>query len=513
MLDATPLLRLYARWRRARLARLEPAPTQQAQLRGLLARARGPRFGRDHGFAAIRTIEDFRAAVPLRRYEDFWSEYWKDAFPVLENLTWPGRVPHFALTSGTTSGTSKNIPVTAGTLAGNRRAVLDMLCFHLQHHPESRVLGGRNFMLGGSTALRELTPGVDGGDMSGLAARDVPAWARPYYFPPPGIAAIADWEEKTARLAALSRDEDIRVIGGTASWLLLYLQRLVPPGDGASPLRSLHPNLELVVYGGVNFAPYREGFEALVGEAPINLREVYPASEGFIAVADRGVGEGLRLMLDNDLFYEFVPVEELASARPTRHWIGDAQTGVNYALVLSNAAGMWAYVLGDTVRLIERDPPRLLITGRTATSLSAFGEHLIEEELVTAVTRAAETIGKTVVDFSVGAHHGRDGDANRHVLVVEFAGERPDGAAMERFLAQVDGTLAELNHDYAEYRENSVRIAPPEGIAARSGAFEKWMRARGRLGGQNKVPRVLTDPQLLDSLRRTAQEGETTDNR
>lgn len=510
MFDATPLLRLYARWRLARLARQKPVPTQQAQLRRLLSRARDTRFGRDHGFASIGTVEDFREAVPLRRYEDFWAAYWKDAFPVLDDVSWPGRVPHFALTSGTTTGTSKNIPVTEGTLAGNRRAVLDMLCFHLRHHPASRVLGGRNFMLGGSTALRELAPGVDGGDMSGLAAKDVPAWARPYYFPPPEIAAIADWETKTSRLAELSRNEDIRVIGGTASWLLLYLQRLVPDGAGGSPLRRLHPNLELVVYGGVNFAPYREAFEALVGDAPIDLREVYPASEGFIAFADRGVGEGLRMVLDNGLFYEFVPVEELASERPTRHWIGDAETGVNYALVLSNAAGMWGYVLGDTVRLVDRDPPRLLITGRISTSLSAFGEHLIEEELVTAVTRAAEAIGRTVIDFSVGALHRHEGGANRHLVIVEFAGAPPGEEEMECFLAGFDRTLADLNHDYAEYRENSVRIGAPEGIAARPGAFEEWMRARGRLGGQNKVPRVLTDPHLLESLRSAAREGETT---
>jgi len=498
MIDATPILRALSRRRLARLARQDTHAVQQAQLMRLVRRAAGTRFGVDHGFAAITGITDFQRRVPLRRYEDFRAEYWQAGFPELVDVTWPGRTPWFARTSGTSSGNSKYIPVTRAILAGYRRAVLDMLAFHLQARPQSRVLGGRSFMLGGSTDLERLAPGVEAGDISGIAAREAPLWARAFTFPPPRLARIHDWERKMAALAPLSLESDIRLIGGTASWLLLFLHDLMQ--RRGTDLRGCYPALDLIVYGGVAFAPYRAQFETLVAGTGIDLREVYPASEGFLAVADRGVDEGLRLQVDGGLFYEFVPVEALGEAEPPRAWLGTVETGVNYAVALSTPAGLWAYLLGDTVRFVDVDPPRILVTGRVSTSLSAFGEHLIEEEIVRGVTEAAAAIGAEVADFTVapvfphaGARRGR------HRFVVEFATPVAGGAG-ERFATRLDAALAALNADYAAHRAGDVQMLGPEVVVAPPGTFAAWMKARGRLGAQNKVPRVLADAAKLDDL-------------
>ncbi len=499
MIDATPLLRLYADRRARRLAAMDAVEAQQHQLLGLVREARDTRFGRDHDFDGVWTVEDFQERVPLRRWEDFWRDYWRHDFPTLENVTWPGRIPYFAVTSGTTAGATKHIPVSKAMVASNRKAALDVLAFHLQARPKSRVWGGPNFMLGGSTRLEELAPGILAGDLSGIAAREVPRWARPFYFPPGKLAEITDWEEKVRVLGRAALDADIRNISGTASWLLLFFEHLREVSKGGR-LVDWWPNLELVVHGGVNFAPYRARFERLLEGSHAELREVYPASEGFLAAADRGTGEGLRLMADIGIFYEFVPVEELDSPNPRRHWLRTVQPGVNYAVVMSTCAGLWAHVLGDTVRFVDTAPPRLLVTGRTSYMLSAFGEHLIGEEIEQAVTTAAEAIGAELVDYSVGAVFPEDAPAG-HLYIVEFAGGPPPPERLRAFAEAVDARLCALNDDYRAHRAGDFGMAAPRVQAVASGVFAEWMASRGKLGGQNKVPRVITDEALFRALR------------
>lgn len=510
MLDATPLLRVYARRRLARLKRLDAAPAQQAQLAWLVARARSTRFGRDHGFDAIRTVSDYQSAVPLRGYEEFWAWYWRDPFPVLVDITWPGRIPYFAATSGTTTGATKYIPVSREMGRANQRAALDLLSHHLAHRPHSRVLGGRSFMLGGSTDLRHLAPGVASGDLSGIAAVQVPWLARSRYFPPRDLALIADWEEKTARLAARSLQEDIRTIGGTPSWLLLFfeaLHRLRPETSGR--LAGYFPHLELLVHAGVNFAPYRTRFEALLAGSRAETREAYPASEGFMAVADRGPGEGMRLLLDNGLFFEFVPVEELTSATPRRHWIATAEPNVNYAVILTTCAGLWSYSIGDTVKFVDLDPPRVLVTGRISYSLSAFGEHLIGEEIEQAVAAGAAAIGASVTDYTVSpVHPAAPGEVGHHLYVVEFA-TAVTADACGAFARAVDRKLGELNLDYATHRAGDFGMHPPAVRPVPAGTFAAWMKSRGKLGGQHKVPRIIHDPEPLKSLLAVADPAAT----
>ncbi|MBL6454689.1 GH3 auxin-responsive promoter family protein [Belnapia sp. T6] len=482
--DATPLLRAVLAPRIVRLQRMDPAATQAALLGRLLRRAGGTRFGQAHGFDAIRSVAEYQARLPLRRYEEFWRDWWQPEYPLLRNATWPGRVPYFALSSGTTSGSTKYIPVTAPMVRGNRRAALDVLGWHLHHHPRSRVFGGQSFMLGGSTALERVASGVRQGDLSGIAAVEVPSLLSGWSFPPADLALIADWDRKLAALAEWTPAAAIRVLTGTPSWLLVLLERLAER-HGRPPL----PNLELLVHGGIAWAPYRDRLRPFLPEG-CATREVYAASEGFGAVADRGDGEGMRLTLDAGVFWEFVPMEELDSPNPTRHWAATIETGIDYAVIVTSCAGLWSYVLGDVVRFVDRAPPRLLVTGRTSYSLSAFGEHLGGEEIEAALLGAAAALGLTIADYTVGpVFHGARGGHHWLVEPVEAA----DPALAARLAAEIDARLVAANADYAAHRQGGQMAAPELALLA-PGAFAAWMRAQGKLGGQHKVPRVLADP-------------------
>jgi hypothetical protein len=272
------------------------------------------------------------------------------------------------------------------------------------------------------------------------------------------------------------------------------------PGGGGR-LVDFFPDLELVVHGGVNFAPYRARFAEWLDGSRAETRDAYAASEGFIAAADRGEGDGLRVILGHGIFYEFVPVSEIDAAAPTRHWLGNIETGVDYAPALSTCAGLWGYLVGDTVRFVSRDPPRLLVTGRLSYTLSAFGEHLTGEEVEAAVTAAAESIGAGLRDFAVGAlYPEQPGEIGGHLFIIEF--ERPvSPAETARFTAEIDRDLMQRNLDYQAHRAGGFGMRPPETRVLRQGGFAEWMRRRGKLGSQNKVPRIVADPDLFADLR------------
>ncbi|MDO9711313.1 GH3 family domain-containing protein [Paracraurococcus lichenis] len=482
--DATPVLRAMAGARLRRLERLDPAETQRALLRRLLRRAARTRFGQAHGFAAIRDVADYQSRVPLRRYEDFWRDWWQPRYPVLQDVTWPGRVPYFALSSGTTSGTTKYIPVTMPMVRANRGAALDVLAWHLRHVPRSRIFGGLSFMLGGSTALERVASGVRQGDLSGIAAAEVPRFLAAWSWPPRDLALVADWERKLDLLAARTPAAAVRMLSGTPSWVLMLLEKLAAR-QGMPPL----PGLELLVHGGVAWAPYRERIAPFLPPG-CATREVYPASEGFCAIADRGEGEGLRLAVDRGVFWEFVPLAELDAPKPTRHWAATIETGVDYAVIVTSCAGLWSYVLGDTVRFVDRAPPRLLVTGRTSYSLSAFGEHLSGEEIERALLTAAGMLGIGIAEYTVGPVFGAV--RGHHRWLVEPAAAA-DPALAPRLAAALDAALTAANDDYAVHRRGGQMDAP-EVVLLPPGAFAAWMRAQGKLGGQHKVPRVLADP-------------------
>jgi len=500
-LDATPLARLLLKRRYKRLMQTDAVAAQRRQLAKLLKTAANTRFGRNHNFAALKTVEDFQRAVPIRNYEEMWKTYWQPAFPTLDDITWPGRVPFFAVSSGTTSGASKFIPITKAMRRSNVNAAMNVLAIHAAAKPKSRFFAGPSFMLGGSTELVKEADGVWSGDLSAIAAMTLPRWAKAFAFPPNDIALLSNWDEKLRRTAEASLDRPIRILTGTPSWVLILLERVTALRAARGDKPAPYPQLELFIHGGINFAPYRERMAAFFTGQNTDFREVYPASEGFIAYADRGPGEGLRLNTDGGLFFEFIPVEELGSSNPTRHWAATVQPDVNYAVVLSTCSGLFSYLIGDTVRFVDVKTPRLLITGRTSWMLSAFGEHLIGEEIERAVLDGAKAIGNAVTDFSVGpVYPDATTPLGHHIYVVEFE-NLADDAARATFAMTLDATLQRINDDYRAHRGGGHGMADPRIELMPQGGFAGWMASRGRAGGQNKVPRVITDAALLQSLR------------
>src|SRR5262249_26106159 len=356
----------------------------------------------------------------------------------------------------------------------------------------------------GSTDLTRPGPTfqTQAGDLSGIAASEMPAVLRPYTYPPPELALLTDWQDKVERLARQSANLPITLVGGVPSWLLVLFERLRQL-TGRERIAEVWPTLRVVVHGGTRFDPYRGLFRRLVGDG-VHFLETYPASEGFVAAEDPRHGL-LRLVPDHGVFFEFVPVGELGHDRPTRHTVAGVVPGVQYAVVLTTCAGLWGYVLGDTVCFERRDPPLLRFTGRTKQFLSAFGEHLIGEEVERAVTQAALITGTEVVDFHVGpVFPASAGAPGHHRYLIEFARSPQDVTAFAR---EVDEALCRVNEDYRAHRAHDLTMRAPEVVAVRRGGFADWMRARGKLGGQHKVPRMDNSGRLTEELIQCLERG------
>jgi hypothetical protein len=493
------LFTVSARRRVRRLDALNLEQIQSQTLLSLVRHAQETRFGQDHDFARIRSVADFQERVPLRDYDAFWGSYWKAAFPGMTGATWPGKVPYLALSSGTTTGTTKYVPVSREMLVSNRRGALTGLSWFRAAFPKKPLFTGRMFFLGGSTDLQQLDDAaapVLAGDLSGIVAREVPSLLRPYCFPPLDVALMRDWEQKLDQLCRQSRSLPITLVSGVPSWLLVLFERMLQL-TGRDRLIDVWPTLQVVIHGGTGFEPYRSLFRRVVGSDSVQFLETYPASEGFIAAEDPRHGL-LRLIPDHRIFFEFVPVAELKDARPTRHTASQVELGVQYAVVLTTCAGLWSYVLGDTVCFERRDPPLLRFTGRTHYGLSAFGEHLISEEIEKAVAAAAEATELAVVDFHVGPVFPETaGLPGRHRYLVEFAAIPPEVTPFARHL---DETLCRLNEDYAAHRAGDLTMLPPEVIPLRRGDFAAWMRSRGKLGGQHKLVRIDSSGRLTAEM-------------
>ena len=508
----------FAVHRTAQLDHRSVVRLQRQTLLRLVRHARHTRFGRDHDFGGIRAIANYQRRVPLRSYEDFWGDYWREPFPHLADVTWPGRIPYFALSSGTTSGATKYIPVSRPMLRSNQKAALTTLSLFLAAHPGTPLFNGRLFFLGGSTDLQELRIADCGlrisfnpqsairnpqwkvlaGDLSGITVREASALLRPFTFPPEKLALVTDWDEKIRLFAEQAVRLPITMLSGIPAWLLVLFDRLKQVA-GREHIAEIWPKLRLVIHGGTKFEPYRGLFHSLIGDRRVRFLETYPASEGFVATEDPRY-DLLRLIPDHNLFFEFVPREELESKRPTRHTVADLETGVQYAVVLTTCAGLWSYVLGDTVCFEKRDPPLLRFTGRTRYYLSSFGEHLISEEVEQAVASAASAAGTSVLDFHVGpVFPGASGKPGGHRWFVEFA-ENVCPATVARFARELDAVLGRLNEDYSAHRAGDLAMGAPEVFAVPRGGFAGWMRSRGRLGGQNKVPRMDDSGQITNQL-------------
>ena len=487
-LAARRLRQMEAVWR-------DPGPVQEHALRALVARARDTVWGRAHGFRDVRRAADFQRRVPLTTYLDL-RPLVERAIRGERDVLWPGRPAEYCKTSGTTAG-DKYIPVTPEAFRAHRRGGLDALLL-AAHRVGAKRLDGPMLFLGGGTRTERLGTRAEVGDLSGLAARRLPAWIRSRYAPGPDIAAIPDWERRLAATAERARHQDLRLISGMPSWMLVLFERIrALAREPDLSLGHLWPSLAVFIHGGVRMEPYRSVVQAALGR-PIDYLEVYPASEGFVAIQVAAGDPGLTLMLDYGIFYEFVPVADLGSGSPRRLTIGEVRIGEPYAIVLSTPAGLWSYLLGDTVRFVSLDPPQLVITGRTGHFVNAFGENVIVEEVERAAAAACASTHAELVEFTVAPVYPRGpGYPARHEWAIEF---RAPPGNLESFARAVDDTLQALNTDYRTKRAQDVGMALPCIRAVPPGSFHRWLAARNKLGDQHKVPRASNQRDVIEAV-------------
>lgn len=496
----------YSRRRMGRITRWMADPaTEQAELLAWLTRtAAGTRFGREHGLGSVRSVEDFQSRVPLRQFQDL-EPYWTRLRAGERDVLWPGRIRRFAVTSGST-GEPKLVPVSDAGLAGFLRAGRDILSHYLFNTGDVDHFRGKFLYLGGS---REPVPGPHGtvnDDLSGIVAAETPWSYRPFRLPTPRVHQIPNWEAKLNAVAEEAWNADVRGISGIPSWLVALFERVLArrqaAGLRAETLADAWPNLSLVVHGGVSFEPYRPLFRELIGKPTYDL-EVYLGSEGFLALQDQPNSRDLLLRMDAGIFHEFVPVQALGSERPPRHWAGTVETGVEYAIAVTTASGLWGSYIGDTVRFESLRPHRLRFTGRTEQFLSAFGEHLRASDVEAAAIAACAATGALLGEFHVAPIYPSAGSLDRgHQWLVEF--DRPP-AEPTTFTRVLDETLQRRNVDYEEHRRDSADLPLPTLQPLPAGTFCRAMQRLGRIGGQHKVPRLQNDRRFAELLLELAQ--------
>jgi hypothetical protein len=457
----------------------------------LIQTAHDTRFGRDHGFEEISTYADFKKRVPIRDYEGFRP--YADRIAAGEaNVSWPGIPRYLAKTSGTTSGV-KYIPITRESLPNHFGSARNALFNYVAETGHRRWLNGKMIFLSGSPEMERVN-GIPTGRLSGIVNHEVPAWLRRNQLPSYETNAIEDWEAKLEAIVDETIGADMRLISGIPPWVQMYYERLLAR-SGKRTVKEIFPNLEMFVYGGVNFEPYRQSLERLVGDV-IPSVETYPASEGFIAYQDSQTEAGLLLNTGSGIFFEFVPAEEIFDTQPTRLSLGEVEIGKNYAIILSTSAGLWAYNIGDTVVFTSLNPYRILVTGRIKHFISAFGEHVIGKEVEQAMREVADRHRVEVTEFTVAPQVNPTAGEPYHEWLVEFA--RPPLDA-EAFAADLDRAMVGENLYYRDLIAGKV-LRPLRLTPLAVGSFRRYMKERGKLGGQNKVPRLANDRQLADGL-------------
>jgi hypothetical protein len=449
-------------------------------------------FGREHGFSKIKGYEAFREAVPLRDYEALrpWIERIKHGE---RDVLWKGLPKYFAKTSGTTSGV-KYIPLTKESLPNHFGTARNALFNYYARTGKGDWLDGKMIFLSGSPELESVS-GIPTGRLSGIVNYQVPSWLRTNQLPTYRTNCIGEWEEKLDAIVGETVQQDMRLISGIPPWVQMYYERLLER-SGKRFVKEIFPHFSVFVYGGVNFEPYRASLETLVGKR-LDSIETYPASEGFIAFQDSQTERGLLLNAYSGIFFEFVPVDEIFNENPTRLWLDEVETGVNYALIINNNAGLWGYNIGDTVSFVSKNPYRLVVTGRVKHFISAFGEHVIGKEVEEAMLAAANAVGVRVVEFTVAPQVlPPEGGQPYHEWFVEFE-QLPNDP--ERFALALNEQMVRQNIYYQDLIEGNI-LRPLKITPVCKDAFRQFMKAEGKLGGQNKVPRLSNDRSVADRL-------------
>lgn len=471
------------------------AEVQFQMFKSLIAQASRTSFGRDFHLKEIKSIEEYRNRVPLFTY-DAIKPYIERVMQGEQKVLWPGDINWFAKSSGTTSDKSKFIPVSYDALEDCQfRGSRDVLAWYYYHNPEAKIFQGKGLIIGGSHQVNELSPNSFYGDLSAVMMNNLPFIANYLATPSMDIALLADWETKMQKMIDSTYQENVTNISGVPSWTMLLIKGVMEK-MGASSILDVWPNLELYVHGGVNFKPYRKEFGALVGEGEMGFRETYNASEGFFGIQD-SVNKDMVLMMDYGIFYEFVPLEDLESEHPQSIWIDEVELDKNYALVLNTNAGLWRYVIGDTIKFTNKNPYRFVITGRTKSFINAFGEELMVENAEKAIDAAQKICDCSVSEFTAAPVYLTNTSKGRHEWAIEF-NKQPD--SLDRFSEVLDRELKKCNSDYEAKRKGDIALLAPLINNCKPGTFYKWLKVKQKLGGQHKVPKLNNDRKILEEV-------------
>lgn len=463
---------------------------QQSILNQLVKIGKGTRFGKDHGLDQVKDYESFKQAVPIRDYEGLKS-YIELVKKGDVNVLWKGKPIYFAKTSGTTSGV-KYIPITKDSIGNHINGARNALLTYMATTGNTQFANGRMIFLSGSPVL-ERVGGIPTGRLSGIVNHHIPAYLRKNQLPSFETNCIEEWEEKLEKVVEETLGKDMTLIGGIPPWMQMYFDSLV--AKSGKPVKDLFPNLQVLVQGGVNFEPYQAKLFETIGKE-IDTIELFPASEGFFAFQDRRKEQGLLLNTNSGIFYEFIPLAEVHNENPTRLSLGEVQLGEQYALIINSNAGLWGYSIGDTVKFVSIDPYRIIVSGRVKHFISAFGEHVIGEEVEQALLQAAKEMNVSVVEFTVAPYIQQGAGKSYHEWLIEFENAPAD---MEQFSQKLNENLCQKNVYYQDLIVGNI-LEPLHISPLQKNAFINYMRAEGKLGGQNKVPRLSNDRKIADAL-------------
>lgn len=475
-----------------------PHEVQDELIKKLIYQARHTEFGKQYDFENIRSLDDFKSNVPISTYEDFFP-YIQRLMQGEQNILWPSEVRWFAKSSGTTNARSKFIPVTPEALEDcHFKGGKDMISIYVNNHPDTKLFTGKCLGIGGSHQINQYDPHANSyyGDVSAVIMKNLPLWAQFVRTPSLDIALMDDWEDKIEKMAKATSEVNVTSIQGVPTWTIVLLQRIVEL-KGVDNILEVWPNLEVFVHGAVAFGPYRSLFRQLIPSPSMHYLETYTASEGFIGIQDQSSVHEMLLMLDYGIYYEFIPIEDLHKENPRTLTLEQVEVNQNYALVISTNAGLWRYLIGDTVKFTSVDPYRIKVSGRTKHFINAFGEELIIENAETAIARACKDTGATINNFTAGPMYIEAGSKGGHEWVIEFTQE-PENLPI--FTQQLDQHLKEINSDYEAKRYKDIALQEPVIHNVPPGTFYHWMKKRGKLGGQNKVPRLANNREYLDDI-------------
>lgn len=474
-----------------------PIDVQHEVFHQLLDHGSKTEWGKMHDFTGISSYTDFNQNVPLTNYESI-EPYIKRLLNNEQNLLWDTDIKWFAKSSGTMVARSKFIPVSKESLEEcHYKGGKDLLSLYYNQIPDRKLYKGKHLILGGSAEINYLNSDSYFGDLSAIILKNMPWWAELRRTPAKEIALMSDWEEKIEKLAHSTINQDIYILAGVPSWTLILCHRVLEI-TGKKQLREVWPNLELFMHGGVNFEPYREQFRQLIPFDDMNYVETYNASEGFFGIQDDFKINELLLMLDYGIFFEFIPMSSFAGVESKKVIaLEDVELGVNYALVISTNGGLWRYIIGDTIRFTNKTPYRFKITGRTKSFINAFGEELVVENAEQAIAKACLQTDTRVLEYTVAPIYMENGKGGGHEWLIEFATEPLN---INAFTSILDKELKRLNSDYEAKRTGDISVQPPLVKVAPKGLFESWLKSKGKLGGQHKVPRLSNDRSLMDEL-------------